>query len=142
MGRVIHFVCATALIVALAAVRAQTAGPRLREIGDPYTGARWLLAANAAHPEGPRVLRLLAAEEGGALAAIREGPRAVIQAGEKIVVFQSTAKVEFTLEATALGAAPAGGELVARLKIGGRRVRARAVAPGRAEYLGDAGELR
>jgi flagella basal body P-ring formation protein FlgA len=59
--------------------------------------------------------------------------RPVIRAGESLIVEEHTSLVDARLEAVALGSALAGSAITVRLKIGGRVVRAVALAPGRAE---------
>jgi flagella basal body P-ring formation protein FlgA len=56
----------------------------------------------------------------------------VIHPGDRVVVEEHTATVEARLEAIALEAAAIGSPVNARLKIGGKVVRAVAIAPGRA----------
>jgi len=117
---------------------AQTGGEIVREIDDPHSGARWLLMRNADHPGGPGLLLL--AESGRKLVQQGQagfepsgtGPRTVIRAGERLVVEENTAVVEARLEAVALNPAVIGSVLDARLRIGGRVVRAVALGPGRA----------
>jgi hypothetical protein len=112
--------------------------PVIREIDDPHTGARWLLMRNPIHPGGPGRLVLLANGDpsgGGRAAGVELQPvnlRPVIRAGERLVVEEHTQVVEARLEAVALNPAAAGSVLNARLKMGGKVVRAVALAPGRA----------
>jgi hypothetical protein len=120
-------------------VRAQAGGEIVREIDDPHSGARWLLMRNSDHPGGPGLLVLA---EGGRNPVQRGqagfgpsgvDPQTVIRAGERLIVEENTPVVEARLEAVALGPAVIGSVLDARLKIGGRVVRAVALGPGRAE---------
>ena len=119
--------------------QAQAGDEIVREIDDPHSGARWLLMRNSDHPGGPGLLVLA---EGGRNTGRQDkarfepsgvDPRTVIRAGERLVVEENTPVVEARLEAVALGPAVLGSVLEARLKIGGRVVRAVALGPGRAE---------
>ena len=116
-------------------------GEIVREIDDPHTGARWLLMRNPIYPAGPGRLVLVG---GMHIAALRPGapevepPHPVIHAGDRLIVEENTAVVESRLEAVALGPAVVGSPLDARLKIGGKIVRAMALAPGRAAFLTEA----
>ena len=119
--------------------QAQAAGEIVREIDDPNSGARWLLIRNADHPGGPGLLVLVEAgrnpvqqSQAGFEPSVLE-PRTVIRAGERLIVEENTPVVEARLEAVALSPAVVGSVLDARLKIGGRVVRAVALGPGRAE---------
>jgi flagella basal body P-ring formation protein FlgA len=58
----------------------------------------------------------------------------VIRAGERLIVEESTAVVDARLEAVALGPAAIGSPLNVKLAIGGKVVRAVALAPGRAAF--------
>lgn len=143
MVRAILFVCA----VTLGGMPAQTQSAQSlgRAINDPYTGERWLLAANTVHPERPRKLTLVSSGGRATSEDLESGFKQSqplpfgIRAGQRVEVFGETEKISFLLEACALASAPAGGEFIARLKIGGRLVRARALASGRAEFVGEAG---
>ena len=124
--------------------QAQAGGEIVREIDDPHSGARWLLERNADHPGGPGLLVLA---EGGRNPGRQDkarfepsgvDPRTVIRAGERLIVEENTPVVEARLEAVALGPAVIGSVLDARLKIGGRVVRAVALGPGRAELQPEA----
>ena len=119
-------------------VQAQPGGEIVREIDDPHSGARWLLLRNTEHPGGPGRLMLVEGvqnrpRENKVEAELSQAePRTVIRAGERLIVEENTAVVEARLEAVALGAAVTGSVLEARLRIGGRVVRAVALGPGRA----------
>jgi len=122
----------------------------VREIDDPHTGVHWLLLRDARHPGGPG--RLVASADspqpegrnqagttrmGGGPTAQPSEPDLIsyhplIHAGDRLMVEESTPVVEAHLEAVALGPAALGSVFNVRLKIGGRVVRAVAVAPGRA----------
>jgi hypothetical protein len=113
-------------------------GEIVREIDDPNSGARWLLERNGDHPGGPGLLVLVEAGRNPAPRDKAVEPtqvelRSVIRAGERLIVEENTPVVEARLEAVALGPAVLGSVLEARLKIGGRVVRAVALGPGRAE---------
>jgi hypothetical protein len=113
----------------------------VRAIADPATGSCWLLERDPAHPGGPgrlvpargdAIKDCSAGRPRAAQGAVFSPFRPVIRGGDRLVVVEKTAVVEAKLEATALGPAVAGAELQVRLQIGGRVVRAVAVAPGRA----------
>jgi hypothetical protein len=113
---------------------AQASGEIVREIDDPHTGNRWLLMRDPSHPGGPGRLVAVASVR---IRSSREGPgveplRPVIHSGERLIVEENTAVVEARLEAVALGPAVIGSPLDVRLRIGGKVVRAVALAPGRA----------
>jgi hypothetical protein len=122
----------------LPAATAVNGGDRIvRQIDDPHTGRRWLLLRDEQHPEGPGRLVLAA----GPAAS---GPRPAvatpaIRGGDRLVVEEHTARAEAWLEAEALAPAQAGSVLFVRLRIGGKVLRARAMGPGRAEFLAEAG---
>ena len=115
----------------------QSPGETFREIDDPSTGDRWLLVAG--HPGGPGRLVLAGRQESvqygaekPAMQLAPAGERPVIQAGDTLVLEEHSAVVEARLEAVALGPAVRGAPFKARLKIGGKVVRAVAAAAGRA----------
>lgn len=118
--------------------------PVVREIHDPFTGDRWVLVRDPNCPGGPG--RMVLAEraicvggkqfEGYAYCA-RIGPaRAVefpvIHSGDRLIVEEHSRVVEARFAAVALGNAPAGAQLKVRLAIGGKVVRAVALAAGEA----------
>ena len=125
-------------------VQARAGGEIVREIDDPHSGARWLLMRNSDHPGGPGLLLLAKSgrnpvqrgQTGFEPSALER--RTVIRAGERLIVEENTPVVEARLEAVALGPAVVGSVLDARLKIGGRVVRAVALGPGRAELQPEA----
>jgi hypothetical protein len=152
---VVVLAAASALAAAGQAAGATDPGPRIlvsfpglepvpgeivREIDDPHTGDRWLLMRDPSHPGGPG--RLVLAESAGNQARQRQAGaelsqvelRPVIRAGERLIVEENTPVVEARLEAVALGPAVVGSPLDVRLRIGGRVVRAVALAPGRAAF--------
>ena len=128
----------------------QAEGEVVREIDDPHTGARWLLMRDSSHPGGPGRMVLATGPRGQALSDVRSDTRIraqddsgpyqpgsapaqpVIRAGDRLIVEENTAVVEARLEAVALNAAAIGSPLNVRLAIGGKVVRAVAVAAGRA----------
>ena len=120
-----------------ASVTGQAAVP-WREIFDPNSGDRWLLMRDALHPEGPgrlvRVGRMLneSGDRGQPLIAVA---LPVIHAGDRVRLEEHTLVVNAVFESVALGAAPAGGPVKVRLKIGGRVVQAVATAPGHAAIV-------
>lgn len=112
-------------------------GRVLHEINDPYSGACWLVLQNTGHPAGPGLM-IPAADfaAGGTHSSISEKERPiVIHAGDRLVIEEHTAAAEAFLEAVALNQASVGGTLEARLKIGGKVVRAVATVPGRAALM-------
>jgi len=132
----------TTLIVSGSPIPAPRSEPSrarlLREIDDPNTGQRWLLYRDPAHPAGPAhlvpdpttdaALNALRAPE---LEPSRQTASPVIRAGDRVVVEEDTPAVAARLEATALAAAAAGSPLRVRLAIGGKILRAVALASGR-----------
>jgi hypothetical protein len=123
---------------------AQLPGEIFREIDDQQTGARWLLTRDRMHPGGPGKLVLLQGRNSDARPSGNTNADAalaapVIHAGDALIVEEHTAVADARLEAVALGVAVRGGELKARLKIGGKVVRVMAVAAGRAELQAESG---
>ncbi|MGA2887323.1 MAG: hypothetical protein ABSE51_04675 [Terracidiphilus sp.] len=126
------------LIIAL--VQIPVEGEIVREIDDPHTRDRWLLMRDSQHPGGPGRMVLVAArrdEPGRASAnAAAEKDEArfnpIIRAGDRLIVEEHTEVADAVLEARALNPAAQGSAFDARLTIGGRVVRAVALAPGRA----------
>jgi len=122
-------------------------GAVVREIDDPQNGNCWLLVRDPSHPGGPG--RLVLAVGAGVhsrrgrtaeqkfLAAEHRALTPVIRGGDRLIVEEKTAVVEARLEAVALGPAAAGAPLQVRLAIGGKVVRAVALAPGRASLAPD-----
>jgi hypothetical protein len=119
------------------------AGSVLREIDDPCTGDRWLLARDPTHPDGPGRLVLDASSAEGAghsasgnARGLTHPPlRFMIHAGDTLVIEEHSAVVDARLEATALGPAFLGAEFRARLKVGGKVVRVVALGPGQAAFV-------
>ena len=121
-------------------------GPRpigevLRQIDDPAGHGTWLLVRDPVHQAGPGRLIWVARGASPALPATdtaaaapvpQEALKPIIFAGDQVVVEEQTAVVDARLAATALNPAPAGASLHVRLEVGGKVVRAIAVAPGRA----------
>ena len=112
-----------------------------REIDDPHSGVRWLLLRDAKNPGGPgRMVRTGSSSLSQSGQEKRkvgtEAPLVpVIRPGDKLIVEEHTATVEAHLEGVALGTARAGSPLEVRLRIGGKVVRAIALAPGRAALV-------
>ncbi len=110
----------------------------VREIADPHTGARWLLLRDQSHPGGPGRLvqvestRNQARRDKAAVELAQRDLRPVIHAGERLIVEENSPVVETRLEAVALGPAAIGSPLHVRLTIGGKVLRAVALATGRA----------
>jgi hypothetical protein len=111
--------------------------PILREIRDPHTGVCWQLLLNAAAPAGPAQMTQAATPENSCARrpADQDAQRFAIRRGDRVVVEEHTRAADARLEAVAMGAAMVGSSLDLRLKIGGRVVRAVAIAPGRAALL-------
>jgi hypothetical protein len=116
-------------------------GRAVREIDDPYNGERWILLRNQSHPGGPGRLVLLRdigsaagqkGQSGSELTACRALQSPVIRAGDLLELEEDTPVVNARLEAVALGPAAIGDAFEARLQIGGKVLRAVALAPGRA----------
>lgn len=114
----------------------------VREIEDPPLGTRWLLLRDWVHPGGPGRM-VLASDEGRVPGGVpvKWAPgtaeritRPAIRAGDLVVVERSTAVVEARLEAIALEPAAIGTSFNARLRIGGKVVRAVALGVGRAAF--------
>lgn len=106
------------------------AQPALREIDDPHSGLRWLLVRDATHPGGPGRLVELHGET--ALDRAPSPALPVIHMGDRVRVEEHTRVADAIFDSVALGPAVKGAPLRLRLRIGGRIVRAIAVAPGRA----------
>ncbi len=116
----------------------------LREIDDPNSGTRWLLVRDKTSPGGPGRLELVPpGRDPGAPGRQAKAPWVaqtrdvlIIRPGDKLVVEEHTTITDAYLEGVALGPAGTGSALNVRLTIGGRVVRAVAVAPGRASLQG------
>ena len=107
-----------------------------RQIRDPHSGAHWLVVSNPANPGGPgRVILENDASTAAGNADAKRVPVVAIHPGDKVLVEEHTATVEACLEAIAVDAAAIGSPIKARLKIGGKVVRAVAIAPGRAALV-------
>lgn len=107
----------------------------MRILDDAVTGSRWLLERDPAHPGGPGRLVRIEVEARKYVVesnAVPQSPPAVIHAGDRIVVEEKTAVAEARLEAVAERNAAEGATLMVRLVLGGRVLRAVALAPGRA----------
>lgn len=115
-------------------------GDVVREIDDPHNGDRWLLVMDVNHPAGPGRLFRAGADRGQLELAARgsatqsggQSAAPVIHAGDRIIVEENTPVVASRLEAVAMGPALVGAALSVRLRMGGRVLRAVAVASGRA----------
>ena len=127
---------AAAPAAAASAVPAELAtGTVAREIDDPASGLRWLLVEDPAHPGGPG--RLVSLSPDKRMAKPRSlgkvaAAEVVIHAGETVQVEEHSAVIDANLEVVALSSAAPGGPLRVRLRIGGRVVKARVIAAGRA----------
>lgn len=102
----------------------------LREIRDPHTGICWRLLSDLAAPAGPA--QLAASGAGDSCPPVQAAQRFAIQQGDRVVLEEHTPTVDARLEAVAMGSARVGSPVDLRLKIGGKVVRAVAIAPGRA----------
>ena len=105
----------------------------LREIKDPHTGETWRLFPNQADPAGPGQLVRFRDTSCPKVNHEGEKEKPVIRRGDRVVVEEHSAVMEAYLEARALEPAQIGSLLNLRLKVGGKVVRAVAIAPGRAE---------
>ena len=106
------------------------------QIRDPHSGARWLVVSNPASPGGPG--RMIPGNDSAVAeetSSQKNLPVAVIHRGERVVVEEHTPMSDAYLEAIAVDAAAVGSPLDVRLKIGGKVVRAVAIAPGRAALV-------
>jgi hypothetical protein len=109
----------------------------IREIDDPHLGSRWLLYRDPSHPGGPGRLVCAAsvapdrARTSVSVADPGTMPRAIIRAGDRVVLEENTPIVDARLQAIALNPALAGAPLQVRLEIGGKVLVAIAIARGR-----------
>jgi|SRR5271166_711493 len=122
----------------------RTVPASIREMDDPHTGRRWLLLRDPVHPGGPGRWAQVDMEESvppmpeakrvdvQRVAAAEAPPHPIIRGGDRLILEENTAFMEVRLEAIALGPAVPGGVFQARLKIGGRNVKAVALTPGHA----------
>jgi hypothetical protein len=106
-----------------------------RVIEDPHSGRRWVLATDPKHPGGPGRLVEQGAGGGVISAATQKAPL-VIRAGDRVLVEENTRVARGLFEAVALSTARQGASFRVRLRVGGRVVRAIAIAPGRAMLAG------
>ncbi|MGH9563881.1 MAG: hypothetical protein ACRD3S_20700 [Terracidiphilus sp.] len=110
----------------------------LREIDDPATGQHWLLVRDLIHPAGPGRLvlapRPICGEKKDCIPKQRipGGVLPVIHMGDTVTVEEHTPVLDMRLQAVALEPSLQGALFKVRLKIGGKVVRVRAVAPGHA----------
>jgi hypothetical protein len=113
-------------------------GEIVRQIDDPHTGIRWLLARDASHPGGPGVLvpsndeRPSQTLSSSSTVASMAQAVPVIHAGDRLIVEETTALYDTRLEGVALGVARVGQQIAVRLVLSARVVRAQVFAPGRA----------
>jgi hypothetical protein len=130
------------LVAALMAVTSAGAAQgrvAVRTVDDPATGDRWVLERDREHPEGPgRLVRIEGGAKKSAAPEARATEAAVIHAGDRVLVEEKTAVAEAQLEGVALSAAASGGMLTVRLAVGGRLVRATAIASGHARLAVEA----
>ena len=124
--------------------QAASAEPAVRAIDDPSAGVRWLLIPDPVNPAGPGLfIRTSPLTNGLRKTSHAETLNAtpIIHAGDLVQVEEHTPVLDADLEAVALCTAAPGASLRVRLKVGGRVVRAIALAPGRA-LLGRPWEAR
>jgi len=140
----IRAITAAVLLSAAAAAvhtaQAQQGGEVVRRIDDPGAHGTWLLVRDPEHPAGPgRFLWVARAGRPSDASAVLpvQAVKPVILAGDRLVVEEQTPVVDARLAATALNPAVAGEPLRVRLEIGGRIMRAIAIAPGRAQLAPD-----
>lgn len=105
----------------------------VRELMDPHSGERWRLLPNPNDPSGPGQWIRSGEVSRSATGHKEIAKEMVIHRGDRVVVEEHSEAVQAWLEATALEPAAAGSRFSVRLKIGGRVVRAAAIAAGRAE---------
>jgi hypothetical protein len=124
----------------------------VRVIRDPHNGICWLLERDSENPGGPGRMVLLNDLEGTKAGSLRTpvqlpmayqgSPPLVIRSGDRLVIEEHSALVEARLEATSMGLAVQGAEFNARLAIGGKVVRAVALAPGLAAFASSEGAVQ
>lgn len=130
----------------------------LRVIEDRSLGNRWILCRDLEHPGGPARLLLVATAGQEAVADSPSGivpgnghvpvqaaprlPQAVIHSGDRMVVEEHSAFADARLAGLALESGVPGDSLRIRLEIGGRVVRAVALAAGRALLLPEGEQAR
>ena len=126
---------ATPDTASVAAKTELTSGAVRRQIDDPNSGLSWVLFADPAHPGGPGRLVSLTPDQRKAMPPKRvangNAAKPVIHAGESVQVEEHSPVLDASLQAVALSSAASGGVLRVRLRIGGRVLRARAIAAGR-----------
>lgn len=123
----------------------------IRVIRDPHTGVCWLLEQGTGRPGGPgRMIQetleqipliSAASTTNSSASALLAAQKAVILAGDQVIVEEHSGQVDARLEAVALAPARAGARLNVRLTIGGKILRAIAIGPGRAT-LAESQEMR
>lgn len=120
----------------VAPTRANSSVGILREIRDLHTGVRWLIVRDQHNPAGPGVM--MATDESAVLRpevdSQNRGPSFAIQAGDRLLVEEHTVTADSYLDAIALERAQPGGDVHVRLTLGGKVVRVRAIAAGRAVF--------
>ncbi len=134
--RVAGLIAMTAMLICGLTAQQSSAGGRIvSERTDPGTGARWVLMRDTGHPAALAHWVLAEAGKDKRTAAGSEASeqKLMICAGDRIVVEERTSVMSAWLEATALTSAATGGELRARLAIGGKVLAVRAIAPDTAE---------
>lgn len=122
----------------------EPSGQVVRQIDDPSTGQRWLLMRDPSHPGGPgrltpitKFLEVFKSSAPVTVPRMQPKPVAlqpVIRSGDRLIVEDSSSRIDARFDAVALGSAAAGGPLRVRLVLGGKVVRAIALGPGRAAF--------
>ena len=140
-----------AALAELPTSRALDPGAIVREIDDPSSHARWVLVRGSGQRGGPgQMLQVVPQSGSAALSVSGSVPRfvigsvptpgsyiPVIRAGDALALEEHTGVADIRLEGIALGPARLGAVLRAKLKVGGRIVRAVATGPGRATLAPD-----
>jgi hypothetical protein len=119
---------------------------------DPASGIRWRVAKDPSHPEWPA--RLVKVSDRASCGHWSAGPlttqerrvtvgaaqRPIVRPGDSIVVSQDTRAVNAEFDATALSNGWPGDSIKVRLRFGGKVMRVKVTAPGRALLIGDESE--
>jgi hypothetical protein len=134
IARGLIFLATCASVAGQSGLNAEPSRRAARIVLDPATGERWLLMADPVHPGGPGLLvpdgTASAASANARSIAAPQSP--VIRAGDRLLIEQSDAHFEATLEAIATEPASIGSIFTARLSAGNGRVCVIALGPGRA----------
>jgi hypothetical protein len=139
--------------IAASELRKATDTNAIRVIRDPHTALRWRLERDPARSGAPGRMVLLSDQERSQPESVnivngvvdrvmkpnRNSPYPVIRSGDRLILEEDSAVAEVRLEAVALGSAVEGEEFRARVVIGGKILRAVAIAPGRAAFAATEG---